>query len=144
MSDASPSWITPEWPALMRVPLLRGRAFTAADREGAPKVVLVGATAAARLWPGADPIGRRISFGDTMRTVVGIVGDTRQEGVSQEPYAQAYVPFAQLPRRGMSVIVRTTGDPKVLVPAVTKVIRDLSSTQAVERPATLEERARTL
>ncbi len=70
--------------AAMQIPLLRGRLFTAADGPGAPPVVVIGKTMADRLWPGEEPIGRRITLAggpnNPPRTIVGIVGDVRHNG----------------------------------------------------------------
>ena len=87
--DVGVHWISPNWPAAVRVPLRAGRFFESGDRSGSRKVVLVSATAAERLWPGEDPIGRPISVGqggfwrDTA-TVVGVVGDVRYAGLDTQ------------------------------------------------------------
>jgi putative ABC transport system permease protein len=137
-------WITPGWPAVMRVPLVRGRAFADADRAGAPKVVLVSETAARTIWPGEDPIGKPLSVGqggfhdDTAR-VVGVVGDVRYATPDEPPAADVYLPYYQSPSR-MMLFVRTPGDPLALADAVRRVVRELAPGAPVFELGTLEAR----
>ncbi|HET6603587.1 MAG TPA: ABC transporter permease [Xanthomonadaceae bacterium] len=85
----------------MGIELLAGRAFTRDDHTVAPGNVIVSRSAAARLWPDRDPIGMQLQQqqGDSSqpqpgwRTVVGVVGDVRQQGVAQEPEAAVYLPM---------------------------------------------------
>ena len=89
----------------LRIPLVRGRLFEASDRIGGPEVALVSQSAAQRYWKGKDPVGARITFGDPAdqdvrwMTVVGVVGDVRQEGPAAAAYPQIYVPLEQSPDR---------------------------------------------
>ena len=89
-------WITPQWTQVMRVPLKKGRMFTDADRVGAPHVILVSETAAKKLWPGEDPIGRPVGIGqggfykDTAY-VIGVVGDVRYGTLDSLPNADVYI-----------------------------------------------------
>ena len=137
-------WITPDWPAVMRVPLMRGRAFTDADRPGASKVVLVSETAARTIWPGEDPIGKPVSVGqggfteDTAR-VVGVVGDVRYGTIDAPPMSDVYLPFYQSPNR-MMLFVRAAGDPLALAGPVRRVVRELAPGAPVYELGTLEER----
>ena len=91
--------ITPGYLRTMRIPLVRGRDFTDADRQGAPAVVLVSEAMAKRLWPGEDPIGQRLStafFPDATREVVGIVRDVREHELAAAGTASMYLPLAQV------------------------------------------------
>lgn len=111
----------------MNIPLKRGRLFEERDRSGAPHVVLVNETAAAKLWPGKDAIGQRIRYrgmdshvADWM-TVVGIVGDVNQRGLDEPVDPETYVPLTQRPERiqsGTTILIRTSGDPASLTTAV--------------------------
>jgi putative ABC transport system permease protein len=102
--------ITPDYLSILRIPLLAGRAFSAADGAQSPGVILVAASTARRFWPGEDPIGKHIkSAADRQwRTVVGVVADVRQvdltgnspsfvKGAIYMPYAQAAQDGGQLP-----------------------------------------------
>ncbi|HVT19101.1 MAG TPA: ABC transporter permease [Thermoanaerobaculia bacterium] len=97
--------VTPEFFRLLRIPRLRGRAFAAMDGRGAQLVAVVNQTAARRYWPKEDPIGRRITLGQpavpeladpSPRTIVGVVGDVREQGVAKPPPPIVYVPLAQM------------------------------------------------
>jgi putative ABC transport system permease protein len=120
----------------MGVPLRRGRTFQDADRSGSPHVVMVNETAAAKHWPGMDPIGQRIRYSgmDAHRndwmTVVGVVGDVNQLGLDAPAEAETYVPFTQRPERmhdGATFVVRTTGDPAALTTAMRERVRAVDS-----------------
>ncbi len=93
------------WPGLLEVmdiALLRGREFTGADRSDSPPVVIVNHTLAARHWPDANPLGRRLRLGSPdsdapWATVVGVAADVPQQSLAREPLAEVYVPYAQNP-----------------------------------------------
>src|SRR5439155_20205188 len=87
------------------MPLLKGRAFATTDRHGSGSVVIINQTLADKLFPGEDPIGKRVAWtGDVLRftpfsgdwrTVVGVVGNTRDGGLDAEPPSAMFMPFAQ-------------------------------------------------
>jgi len=87
------------------IPLLRGRAFTEHDDGSAPGVVIINQAMARQYWPNADPLRDRIqigvgagpAFAEVARQVVGVVGDTRDEGVDRDPTPMMYIPIAQVP-----------------------------------------------
>jgi len=96
-----PSQVLGDYFAAAGIPLLRGRAFTPADREGSPLVVIVNRTLAEHYWPGQDPIGKRIHIGVTetplpWMTVVGEIGDIKQGTAEDQTRDQFYQPAAQL------------------------------------------------
>jgi predicted permease len=100
---------------VMGVPIVRGRGFTPQDNATAPLVVMVNRTAAETYWPGVDPIGKRIAlpFSKEWRTIVGITGDIRHQGLARGSAPEIYFPFSQWtqPRISVTLIVKTTGDP---------------------------------
>jgi putative ABC transport system permease protein len=110
--------------SVMGVPVVRGRAFTAADREGAPAVVVVNQAMGAKFWPGENPVGQRLtltSLGptETPREVVGVVGDTAHLALAEPPVPQYYVPQHQPPgQQLMTLVVRSAERPDVLAPLV--------------------------
>ena len=124
-------WISPEWPSVMQVPLKRGRLFTDADRLGARKAVIVNETAARKIWPGEDPVGRPLSVGqggfwpDTAY-VVGVVGDVRYDGLTGPQTADVYLPYAQSPRARLTLFMRTANDPMGIIPAVRRTMGELA------------------
>jgi putative ABC transport system permease protein len=122
--------ISAKWPSVMRVPIVRGRAFTDADRANAPKVVLVGETAASRLWPGEDPIGKLLTtgmsaFGDTAH-VVGVIGDVRYTSQDSAPHLDVYFSYLQYPDARVTMLVRTAGNPLALVASVRRAVHDVA------------------
>ncbi len=107
------------------IPLRRGREFTAHDVETSGRVVILNEAAARRYWQNDDPIGQRISIGavDQWREIVGIVGDTRHEGLDAETEPAAYLPQRQAFdslgfgfERAMTLVIRTTGDAASVTP----------------------------
>ncbi|MEO7966775.1 MAG: FtsX-like permease family protein, partial [Gemmatimonadaceae bacterium] len=138
-------WIAQTWPTVVRVPLKAGRLFNDGDRKGAPKVVLINETAARRLFPGEDPIGRPVSVGqggfwnDTAH-VVGVIGNVRYESLDAPENNDVYLPYAQSPNGRLMLFVRTSGDPRSIVTPVRRIIRELSPESAVHDARTMEER----
>jgi putative ABC transport system permease protein len=136
--------ITPGLLETLRAPLIKGRVFTDADRDGSPPVVVVDEEAARRFWRGGDPIGKRITFEDPSQadakwiTVVGLVGHTAHEGLDAEHRVQLYFPFAQRPQAQMTFAVRTAGDPAGIVNAVRGAIREVDSDQPLSDVATMD------
>lgn len=136
--------ITPDYAAVLRLPLLQGRLIIDADRTGSPLVVLVNQAFVRRFVPDGEIVGRRISFdarpdsSSVWRTVVGVIGDERQNTLSLEPEPEVYAPFAQDLRRGMFVVVRTSGRPESFAPALREVVRALDPALAVSELRTLE------
>jgi putative ABC transport system permease protein len=115
--------------------LVRGRLFTRVDSTDGQPVALVNETMVRIYWPDQDPLGKRFRMGtDPGRpwiTVVGIVGDVRHNGMRAPIKEKFYVPHAQFHRsvgfalRNMTLLVRTTGDLRALVPPVREAVRDL-------------------
>ncbi|HUE83018.1 MAG TPA: ABC transporter permease [Pyrinomonadaceae bacterium] len=118
--------ISTDYLRAMGIPLLRGRWFTEHDTADTPLVALINNTAAQRIWPNEDPIGKRIRLGGIdgpLRTIVGIVGDVHHYGLEIPPDLQAYVPQAQWTGSYMQLVVRTSGDPGALAAPVREAIR---------------------
>jgi predicted permease len=141
---------------VLRIPILRGRGFTAADRLGGPLVALINREAARRCWPNEDPIGQRIFVGEGAkdladrgpRTIVGIVGDTRDDGLDRKQPSILYVPLGQLPDPliamffkllPVNVAMRTAADSPALVAAAKKEIWAVDPTQPIDDVKTMTE-----
>jgi putative ABC transport system permease protein len=116
--------ISPDYLRTMRVPLIRGRAFEAADFTDRPPVALVSEEAARLLWPAGDAIGGRATLtlaGERERSVlvVGVVPNLRSADVFRRSMAQIYIPWTVRPERTVAIAVRSdAGDPLRLVPAI--------------------------
>ena len=129
----------------MKIPLLSGRDYDARDAANGQKVAIVNQAFAHRFFPGTDPIGMRVSFAckeseGLCRTVVGVVGNIRQESLTDEVTPEIYVPFAQMPINGMTLLVRTTADPPALVSAVRNQVLAIDKNQPVYDVKTLNQR----
>jgi putative ABC transport system permease protein len=124
---------TPGYLEALGVPLVGGRTIAEADTAQAPGVVVINQTLASRFFPNEDPVGRRITISGVLRTVVGVVGDARYQGLGVEAGAQAYVPHAQSPFPGMRLVVRTTTDPSSLISAVRSQIQSVDSEEGATR-----------
>jgi putative ABC transport system permease protein len=124
--------------AALGAPAKRGRAFSAADRDGGAPVAIVNETFAKRYWPGQDPIGKRLKVGgpdspDPWREVVGVIADLKHSGPAAETRPEVSLPYAQLEpgftttwARGLSVVVR--GLPSAnLTPIVRQRVRELDA-----------------
>jgi predicted permease len=131
--------VTPGYFATMKIPLLRGRLLTEADGIGAPPVVVIGKTMAEDLWPGEDPIGRRVTLAggpdNPPRTIVGVVGDVRHYGLHLPATIQAYMPRAQAPwiETSMTMVVRVKDgiDPLAVAAAAREQVKAIDPLQPV-------------
>jgi putative ABC transport system permease protein len=136
---------TPGYFRAMRIALLRGRLFDERDRHGAPRVVVIGERAAERLFPGQNPIGKRLSTPNfdpagppsLTHTVIGVVSDVHYRGIG-DPRLDLYEPAAQSSNEVDYLVVRTTGDPVAIAAAVETQVRTLDRRAVVSRVATLE------
>ena len=131
-----PSQVTPEFFAALRIPVLRGRAFSALDdRSDAAAVAVISETAAHRFWPHEDPIGHRVRprGATAWRTIVGVVGDTKQGALTTEPVPAMYVPFAQMPSDDFAFAIRTMASPETEIANVRSVLRQIDPTLPIDR-----------
>jgi putative ABC transport system permease protein len=118
--------VSPGYFATMKLPLKEGREFSPGDDAGAPFVAVISETLARRYWAGRSPLGVRLRQGDEpqgiWRTVVGVVGDVRNDDADQPPLPYLYLPLAQHPQRAFSIVVRTTGRPEALADTLRRAI----------------------
>jgi predicted permease len=140
-SDVNPeigaASIGPEYFRTIGARLVRGREFTVRDAADAPPVAIVNEAAVRRWLSGRDPIGTRVQVSGT-REVVGVVADMLQ-GDPKEPAApQLFMPYAQSPARGVWLVVRTSGYPLGLAPAVRATFRRLDPNLAVSEVTLLD------
>lgn len=137
------------------IPLLAGREFTDDDTAGAERVVIVSASIARQLFPGenalnrefrwADPVARFVNFSEEPRRIVGVVADLDDEQVDPAAPMTVYHPIEQEMQGGRLFVVTEGTNAYTLVPAIERMVRELSSNQPVEQAATLDDiRARVL
>ena len=132
---------TPDYFQTLGVPILGGRTFDGRDRPDKPQVAIINQSLARHRWPGQDPLGRRISFdgGQTWTQIVGIVGDVRERGLDQAPADLIYLPYAQYPQMGPSLVARTQGDPMNIARAVVLHLYEVDPNQPAGRIQSLEQ-----
>lgn len=133
------------------IPLLRGRPFATTDQPGTAKVAILNALLAARLFPGEDPLGKRVQLATTMgmfsgewRTIVGVAGNTQDGGPASTPAPTFYVPFAQEPPYTGGFVIRTLAsvtDAQVagIAAEATRVVRRTAPTVPVEDVMTVSQ-----
>ncbi len=131
------------------IPVLMGREFQTTDTRDNARVVIINKAFAERLFGKDNPIGKRVAWtGEVLkfvpispdyRTVVGVVGDTRDQGLDTDPTPTMFQPFAQEEIFNGALVIRTKTDPAQLQPTVLKTIRDIDPKQLIENVATLEQ-----
>ena len=131
---ASPGYIE-----TLGIPLKSGRTFADSDTESAPPVVIVDERLARKFWPGVDPIGRRMFKPENPNdlttptkntrwlTVIGVVAETKMEGLvtTEDRVGTYYFPIRQASQRGLTLAVRTSGDPLAVAPAIRQRLRGI-------------------
>ncbi len=137
---------TPDYLSTLRVPLLRGRTLEAMDTMASPAVAVISRTAAVELWGQRDPLGDSLTLidaspGGRSLRVVGIVGDTRSDGVPPEPQPVVYIPLAQdaAPVTSMGYAVRTSGYPLSYLPAVQRAVARVDRGMPVYLVASMDQ-----
>jgi putative ABC transport system permease protein len=140
---------SPDYFRTAGIPLLRGREFSSTDRAGTARVVILNKTLAEKLFPGQDPIGRRVAWtGEVLkfvpisgdwRTVVGVAGDTKDGGLDADPLPVMFMPFAQEPFPSGGLVIRTSGNPAAVTTAAKRVVRDIAPQQPIEKVLTLDQ-----
>jgi putative ABC transport system permease protein len=137
--------ITPGLLETMNTPLVRGRGFSSQDRADTAPVVIVSSLLAHRLWPGGDPIGRRIRVsrpGSPWLTVVGVAGDVADANDPGVPPETWYVPYAQHAgtpaAEHVYVMIRDGGSPLALVPQVRRAIGRVDNALAPYQPVAMD------
>lgn len=135
--------VTPGFFPTMGVPVLRGRGFLPSDGPSSARVVLLTESAAARYFPGQNPVGMRVAIpaGDEPQwaEVVGIVGDVRGSDLTEEVEPGLYFAYSQRAGRQMSLVLRTGSDPTTLIPAIRREVQALDSDLPIFNARTLEQ-----
>jgi putative ABC transport system permease protein len=147
---------SPGYLSVFRIPVLRGRDFRETDTLGAPGVVLINQTLANKYWTNQDPVGQHIQIGTGLgvtaneppRTVIGVVGDTHNNGLGHPPDPMMMVPTAQVPdwyaaaysdTSAMIWVARTRSDPHRAIAAIAEQLRLASGGFPVAHIRTMDE-----
>ncbi|HEU4874916.1 MAG TPA: ABC transporter permease, partial [Pyrinomonadaceae bacterium] len=119
----------------LRIPVLRGRLFNDGDGPTAPHAAVISEGVARQKWPGQDPIGQTVEFGNMdgdlrLLTIVGVVGEVRKHSLETAPRPTIYVNYRQRPRRTQQfdVVLRTSSDPAAVTSSVRRVLTQLDPT----------------
>jgi predicted permease len=136
----------------MNIPILRGREVTESDTMNSPSVVVINEALARYCWPSEDPLGKRIALLDSSPnprwlTVVGVVKNAKQHDWAASPDIEFYIPYLQSravedsasPVSYLTLVVRTSGDPASLVPAIRNEVRTLDEGVTVSQVQTIEQ-----
>ncbi|MEO8027818.1 MAG: ABC transporter permease [Bryobacteraceae bacterium] len=138
------NYVSPDYFKSLQVPMLLGRDFRASDEEGASKVAIINERFAKEYFGGTDAIGKRLGMGGDPGTkiditVVGVVRDSKYEGMRDEVPIELIIPYGQIPfSLGMSVYVRTARDPQAMFGAIRLLISDMDSNLPIIDMKTLE------
>jgi putative ABC transport system permease protein len=130
---------------VMKIPLLSGRTYDTRDGADGQKVAIVNQAFANHYFANGDALGKRVGFGcketeGLCRTIVGVVGNIRQESITDKVTPEMYLPFAQMRMNGMTVMVRTTSDPHNLARSMRNAVLAIDKNQPVYEMKTLAER----
>src|SRR5271155_2937356 len=128
--------VSSEYLATLGISLMRGRTFTEADDEKAPRVGMINAVMARRFFAGADPVGKRFMIGrpggkNDWITIVGVAGDTSLYGLANPARLEIYVPFRQAPQTYMNLVVKSGVGPAALGSAIRDVIGAIDKDQPI-------------
>ncbi len=129
----------------MEIPLLRGRFFNDQDLRSNQRVTLIEQRMADQLWPGEDPLGRRIKTGGNDSkspwiNVVGVVGNIKQYTLDGDSRMAMYLAHTQYPVRAMNLVLRSGQDPAMLTAAVRQQLRDIDPDLPIYRVRTMDQR----
>jgi putative ABC transport system permease protein len=129
--------VTSDYFRVMHVPVRRGRPFTAADGAAAPEVVIVNEQVARKYFRGQNPVGQHMTFDKAPNdsshwaTIVGVVGDERQQALAADPLIEVYEPLPQDPTSAMALMTRVTGKPGTIGPAIRRLVAELDPGLAI-------------
>ncbi len=135
--------VSPDYFRTLHIPLISGRVYDERDRADSPKVAVVNQAFAKRYFPAGDVLGKRVGFGcedGLCTTIVGVVGNVKQESITTDVAPEIYVPFSQMPMNGMTLFVRTNSNPADFARTVRAEVLAIDKNQPVYDVKTLDQR----
>jgi predicted permease len=143
VNDAESQVVSPLYFNTMSIPLLRGRFFTDQDNRDSKPVIIVNDALAKRYFAGEDPVGKQLTLEDAKNgrwlTIVGVVGNIRQNTVNREPYSQMYTTYAQNPQWATALVVKARSDPKRIVESIREQVTSVDPDQPLYNVRTMVE-----
>ncbi len=134
---------SPDYFALMGIPLLAGRGFTDQDRIDAPPVAIINEALRRRYFPNEDPIGVRVTIGvmspPVTREIVGVVGDVRPTALDSDPLPELFVPYLQTRSGSTTFVVATETDAGAMLPTLRAQIWNVDPDQSIYHSATIDD-----
>jgi putative ABC transport system permease protein len=142
--EATLDSISPNYFRTLGVPLIRGRFFDEHDGPDTLPMVLINETMARRFWPNEDAVGKRFKFGDPdpktpWLTVAGVVGDMRRQGMEKVARCETFLPLAQSPSRGVTLVVHTSTEPAKVAGMVRDAVRELDKSAVLFERSTIAD-----
>lgn len=125
---------SPDFFASMRIPVKLGRSFTVQDDSAAPLAIIVNEAFAKKYWPGQNPLGQRVSAGfdsDSLRTVIGVVGNVRRDALDTEAAPAMYLAYRQAGYNTMALTIRTRSNATNVGDALRRAVASLDPDQAL-------------
>ena len=135
--------IGPRYFATVGTPMREGREYTAADTPDSTRVIIINEAMARRYWPSEPALGGRIRSGPRVFEVVGIVADSKHQALNERPQPVLYFPLAQNPISTVRMMVRATGDPAALIPAIRESFRTIDPNLPLYDVRTMTEHMKT-
>lgn len=123
--------VTPGYFESLRIPLLQGRLFDARDTSDTPPAVVISGRVARSLWPGRNPLGQNLTFGDSTATVAGVVADVKYSPFESGSGGEIYFSYLQYPASRFLLFVRTEADAKAFVGAIRQTILETADSLAI-------------
>ena len=127
----------------LKIPLVSGRYYDETDTAESQKTAIVNQAFVRKYFPNADALGKRVGFGcedGLCRTIVGVVGNVKQESITDDVSPEIYVPFNQMPFNGMTLFVQTASDPLSLAKSLRSEVSAIDKEQPVYDVKSLEQR----
>lgn len=136
--------VSPGYFRAMKIPLVAGRVFTETDTAQSPPVILINQHMGAQIFPGENPIGKRVTWGvpgpnSVWMTIVGIVGDVRDLTLDSKPVDETYQPYTQSTLPYMDVVIRTAGDPANLAGTLRDTFHAMNRSLPLNAPQPMEQ-----
>jgi putative ABC transport system permease protein len=137
--------VSPDYFTTMSIPVLQGRTFTPEDRSGAPRKLMINQALAQRDFPNEDPIGKRITLGNTDENnepiwfeIIGVTANVRSVELREEAPPELYFSAKQIPFGNMAVVVRSTVEPESLASALRQAVAEVDRTVPVAQVRTMD------